>query len=46
MRDAFRDVRGDLSIYAEVQIEVHHALLANCPPGAIRRITTVDKSSH
>jgi chorismate mutase/prephenate dehydratase len=36
--DAFRDARGDLSIYAEVQIEVHHALLANCPPGAVRRI--------
>jgi chorismate mutase / prephenate dehydratase len=36
--DAFRDVRGDLSIYAEVQIEVHHSLLANCPPGAVRRI--------
>jgi len=36
--DAFRDARGDLSVYAEVQIEVHHALLANCPPGAVRRI--------
>jgi chorismate mutase/prephenate dehydratase len=36
--DAFRDVRGDLSIYAEVQIEVHHALLANCPPKSIRRV--------
>lgn len=36
--DAFRDVRGDLSVYAEVQIEVHHALLANCPPGSVRRI--------
>jgi chorismate mutase / prephenate dehydratase len=36
--DAFRDARGDLSVYAEVQLEVHHALLANCPPGAVRRI--------
>lgn len=36
--DAFRDARGDLSVYAEVQIEVHHALLANCPPGSVRRI--------
>jgi chorismate mutase/prephenate dehydratase len=36
--DAFRDVRGDLSIYAEVQLEVHHALLANCPPASVRRI--------
>jgi chorismate mutase/prephenate dehydratase len=36
--DAFRDVRGDLSIYAEVQLEVHHALLANCPPKSVRRI--------
>ena len=36
--DAFRDVRGDLSVYAEVQIEVHHALLANCPAPSIRRV--------
>src|ERR1044071_912617 len=36
--DALRDVRGELSIYAEVQIEVHHALLANCPPASVRRI--------
>lgn len=36
--DAFRDVRGDLSVYAEVQLEVHHALLANCPPASVRRI--------
>lgn len=36
--DALRDARGDLSVYAEVQIEVHQALLANCPPSAVRRI--------
>lgn len=36
--DALRDSRGDLSIYAEVQIEVHQCLLANCPPASVRRI--------
>ena len=43
--DAFRDARGDLSIYAEVQIEVHHALLANCPARSIRRSTPSPRSS-
>lgn len=32
------DGAGDVGICAEVQIEVHHALLANAAPGAIRRI--------
>lgn len=36
--DAFRNTRGDVTIIAEVQMEVHHALLANCPPKAVRRI--------
>lgn len=36
--DAFRNNHGDVSIYAEAQIEIHHALLANCPPKAVRRI--------
>jgi chorismate mutase / prephenate dehydratase len=36
--DAFRDSAGAVSIYAEVQLAVHHALLANCPPASVRRI--------
>jgi chorismate mutase/prephenate dehydratase len=36
--DAFRNTRGEVSIIAEVQMEVHHAMLANCPPKAVRRI--------
>ncbi len=36
--DAFLEAAGELSIYAEVQVEVHHALLANCPPASVRRI--------
>lgn len=36
--DAFQEHAGQLNICAEVQIEVHHALLANCPPGQVRRI--------
>lgn len=36
--DAFRDSAGELFIYTEVQVEVHHALLSNCPPHHIRRI--------
>lgn len=36
--DAFMALRGEVHVYAEVQIEVHHALLANCPPSAVRRI--------
>lgn len=36
--DAFRGTTGDVSIYAEVLIEVHQNLLANCEPSKIRRI--------
>ncbi|HHN78687.1 MAG TPA: prephenate dehydratase [Phycisphaerales bacterium] len=36
--DAFTVNAGHLSIYAEVQITIHHALLANCPPAEIRRV--------
>lgn len=36
--DAFTANAGHLSIYAEVQITIHHALLANCPPADVRRI--------
>lgn len=36
--DAFLEHAHDVSVYAEVQINIHHALLANCKPHAIRRI--------
>lgn len=36
--DTFTKAAGDLWIYAEVQISIHHALLANCPPADIRRV--------
>ncbi|MBX3364070.1 MAG: prephenate dehydratase [Phycisphaeraceae bacterium] len=36
--DAFLDHAGEVSVYAEVQLAVHHALLANCEPSQIRRI--------
>lgn len=36
--DTFTTAAGDLWIYAEVQISIHHALLANCPPADIRRV--------
>ncbi len=36
--DALRASKGAVFVYAEVQVEVHHALLANCPPGSVRRI--------
>jgi len=41
--DAFRDGRGrggrgEVVVCAEVQLEVHHALLANCAPRAVRHI--------
>jgi len=36
--DAFRDGKAHISICAEVQIAVHHQLLANCPPKAVKRI--------
>jgi len=36
--DAFTEHGTKVSIYAEAQITIHHALLANCEPGQIRRI--------
>ncbi len=36
--DAFRERAGVVHIYAEVQLEVHQALLANCEPNKVKRI--------
>jgi chorismate mutase/prephenate dehydratase len=36
--DAFVQTKDQIGIYAEVQIEIHHALLANCPPSKVKRI--------
>jgi len=36
--EAFQDFQDKVNIYAEVQLEVHHALLANCAPHQITRI--------
>ncbi len=36
--DALMTSAGEISIYAEVQIAVHHALLTNCEPSEVRRI--------
>lgn len=36
--DAFLEYAGRVTIYAEVQIAIHHALLAACDPKDIRRI--------
>jgi chorismate mutase/prephenate dehydratase len=36
--DAFREVAHKIVVYAEVQLAVHHALLANCEPSKVRRI--------
>lgn len=36
--DAFVEHREKVSVYAEVQIEVHHALLAACEPGRVDTI--------
>lgn len=41
--DAFRDGRahrgrGEVVVCAEVQLEVHHAMLANCAPSQVKRI--------
>ncbi len=36
--EAFRDGHPDVRVYAEVQIAIHHALLAACEPKQIRRI--------
>jgi chorismate mutase / prephenate dehydratase len=36
--DAFKAHAHQISIYGEVQLTVHHALLANCEPRQVRRI--------
>ncbi|HEX5747867.1 MAG TPA: chorismate mutase [Archangium sp.] len=36
--DAFKANAQQISVYGEVQIAVHHALLANCQPSQVRRI--------
>ncbi|MFT5424016.1 MAG: chorismate mutase/prephenate dehydratase [Phycisphaerales bacterium] len=36
--DAFLTHAHEITVYAEVQINIHHALLANCKPKDIRRI--------
>lgn len=36
--DAFLESSGELWIYAEAQLEVHLALLANCEPSKVRRV--------
>lgn len=36
--DAFKSSAHEVSIYGEVQINIHHALLANCQPSQVRRI--------
>jgi chorismate mutase/prephenate dehydratase len=36
--EAFQNFHNDVCVYAEVQLEVHHALLANCAPGQVGKI--------
>ncbi|MFK7884655.1 MAG: prephenate dehydratase [Phycisphaerales bacterium] len=36
--DAFREHAGKVWVYAEVQINVHHALLSDCSPKNVRRV--------
>ncbi len=36
--DAFLENAGKVTIYAEAQLAVHHALLANCAPASVRRV--------
>ncbi len=36
--EAFQEFQDKLNVYAEVQLEVHHALAANCAPGEVVRI--------
>lgn len=36
--DALQEHGGKVFIYAEVQLAIHHALMANCAPSAVRRI--------
>ena len=43
--EAFQNFHNDLCVYAEVQLEVHHALLANCAPARSARSTPSPRSS-
>jgi chorismate mutase/prephenate dehydratase len=36
--DAFAERAGKIHVYAEVQLAIHHALMANCAPSRIKRI--------
>jgi chorismate mutase/prephenate dehydratase len=36
--DACRTMQEDVGVYSEIQVEIHHALLANCAPAEVRRI--------
>ncbi len=36
--DAFQEGGGQIGIYSEVQIAIHHCLLANCLPAQVRRV--------
>lgn len=36
--EAFQNFHNDLCVYAEAQLEVHHALLANCAPSQVGKI--------
>jgi chorismate mutase / prephenate dehydratase len=36
--EAFQNFHNDVHVYAEVQLEVNHALLANCPPSKVKEI--------
>ncbi|MDX2132871.1 MAG: prephenate dehydratase [Planctomycetota bacterium] len=36
--DCFTQFAGDVRVYAEAQLAVHHTLLANCKPSSIRKI--------
>lgn len=36
--EAFQEFHNDVNVYAEVQIEVHHALLGNCSPSQVGEI--------
>lgn len=43
--DAFLETAGEVTIYAEVQLAVHLALLANCQPSQIRRVHAKPEAS-
>lgn len=36
--DAFKEVRTEVNVYAEVALAIRHSLLANCEPSQVRRI--------